>query len=131
MSDEIKKSQERAKELGIYEILRNLATQGKNTQEPCEVEWESCKIKFRKLEIANGRLFVTSIKMPDGVVLYRCEECIARKAEQRVTDFRNGVWVERIKAYSEQITLEKQQAAEARAQKKQENALKPFSGIDF
>ena len=68
MSDEIKKSQERAKELGIYEILRNLATQGKNTQEPCEVEWESCKIKFRKLEIANGRLFVTSIKMPDGVV---------------------------------------------------------------
>ncbi len=113
--------------------MRNLATQGKNTQEPCEVEWESCKIKFRKLEIANGRLFVTSIKMPDGVVLYRCEERgILRKEQQiQVTDFRYGAWVERIKAYSEQITLERQRAAEARAQKKQENALKPFSGIDF
>ncbi len=132
MSDEIKKVQEKAIELGIYQVVQNIASKGKGGKEFCEATWESCNIKFReKQTLANGRFSVSSITMPDGVVLYRCEEWIARKAEQRVTDFRNGVWVERIKAYSEQITLEKQQAAEARAQKKQENALKPFSGIDF
>ena len=124
--------QEKAIELGIYQVVQNIASKGKGGKEFCEATWESCNIKFReKQTLANGRFSVSSITMPDGVVLYRCEEWIARKAEQRVTDFRNGVWVERIKAYSEQITLEKQQAAEARAQKKQENALKPFSGIDF
>ena len=132
MSDEIKKVQEKAIELGIYQVVQNIASKGKGGKEFCEATWESCNIKFReKQTLVNGRFYVSSITMPDGVVLYRCEEWIARKAEQRVTDFRNGVWVERIKAYSEQITLEKQQAAEARAQKKQENALKPFSGIDF
>jgi len=64
--------------------------------------------------------------MPDGTVLYR-----SFGDNRVVTVFRYGAWVERMKAYSEQITLERRQIAEAKAQKKQEDALKPFSGIDF
>ena len=135
MSDEVKKIQETALELGIYKIVQGIATKGKGGTDFCEATWEGCSIKFReKKTLKNGRLLVSSITMPDGVVLYRCEEpiLIVKGAKlQRVTNFRNGAWVERIKAYSEQLTLERQQAAEARAQKKQESALKPFTEIDF
>ena len=136
MSDEIQKVQEIALELGIYKIVQNVASKGKGGTDFCESTWEGCSVKFReKKTLTNGRFLISSITMPDGVVLYRYEEPIMAmkpiKGLQRVTNFRNGSWVERIKAYSEKITLERQEAAEARAQKKQESALKPFTGIDF
>ena len=82
MSDEIKKVQEKAIELGIYQVVQNIASKGKGGKEFCEATWESCNIKFReKQTLANGRFSVSSITMPDGVVLYRCEEWIARKAD--------------------------------------------------
>lgn len=132
MSDEIRKVQEKALELGIYKIVQNISSKGKGGTDFCEATWEGCSIKFRERKIlGGGRSAVSSIIMPDGTILYRCEESAFAKKAQKVTDFRHGSWVERIKAYSEQITLERQQAAEARAQKKQESALKPFTEIDF
>ena len=136
MSDEIKKMQEEAqriaKEHGIYEIVHNVASNGKRTKDFCEVEWEGCKVKFKEPRKAAGILPVaevaeifgarasiapvTSIIMPDGTVLYR-----SFGDNRVVTVFRYGAWVERMKAYSEQITLERRQIAEAKAQKKQED----------
>ncbi len=146
MSDEIAKAAEQAKNLGIYEIVRNIASNGKNTDKACDSTWEGCIVVFEcqngepksNLASASGiathvrwfaaadLVFETRITMPDGTILYR-----ALKKGQEVTDFRYGAWVDRIKTYSEQITLERQQAAEERAKKKQEAALKPFTKIDF
>ena len=54
MSDEIKKAQEEAqrmaKELGLYEILRNIATNGSNHSEPSESKWGRCLIKYKVKE---------------------------------------------------------------------------------
>ena len=141
MSDEIKKAAEQAKSLGIYEIVRNIASNGKNTDEACDSVWENCIVVFecqhgkalQKSDLtASFSAFVipttceTNIKMPDGTVLYR-----ARRKGQEVTDFRYGAWVDRITAYSEKITAEKNRADQEKAQKKQNAKLKPFSGIDF
>ena len=135
MSDEIKKAAEQAKNLGIYEVVRNIASNGKNTDEACDATWENCIVVFEcqdgkplqkhaasdVMAFAIPRLFSpstseTNIKMPDGTVLYR-----ALRNGQEVTDFRYGAWVERIKAYSEQITVEIIRAHEAKVQQERED----------
>ena len=143
MSDEIKKAAEQAKTLGIYEIVRNIASNGKNTDEACDSTWEKCVVVFecpngepvpksspiRKIGTIWGApesVFETKITMPDGTILYR-----ALKKGQEVTDFRYGAWIERIKSYSDQITVERQRRLEAKAKNEQDKKLKPFSGIDF
>ena len=63
---------------------------------------------------------------PNGTLLYQ-----AFQKGQDVKTFRYGAWIERIKAYSEQITLEKEQAAYAKAQQERVEKLKPFTQIDF
>ena len=144
MSDEIKKAQEEAQrmaqELGIYEILRNVATGGKNTQNSCEVDWSGCKVKFREPQktggnamstlmkmgagLASADIFVTSIIMPNGVVLYRSMD-----EGQHVTDFRYGSWVEKLKVDSEKITAEKRRAEAEKAEQEKRAKLSPFSAI--
>ena len=118
-----------AAELGIYEIVRNIATKGNNTDNPCEAEWEGCKLVFNQKKVVNDlESKVTSITMSNGTLLYQAyDSALSVIAGLLVTDFRYGAWVERITKYSEQITAKKQQEAEAKAQEK----LKPFSGIDF
>ena len=72
MSDEIKKAQKEAqrmaKELGLYEILRNIATNGSNHSEPSESKWGSCLIKYKVKEMGLGHLVNNdnSIKIPVG-----------------------------------------------------------------
>jgi hypothetical protein len=114
MSDEIKSAQKQATELGIYEMLQNLATKGKDKAVFYETTWEGCQIKFRETmqPFAEKRAVATSIVMPDGLILFRCEESVS-DGTKNITDFRYGAWVERIKAYSEQETV------------------KSFSGVDF
>ena len=51
MSDEIAKAAEQAKNLGIYEIVRNIASNGKNTDKACDSTWEGCIVVF---ECQNG-----------------------------------------------------------------------------
>ena len=68
----------------------------------------------------------TKITMPNGTILYR-----ALEEGEEVTDFRYGAWVERLKAYSEQITATKQQEADAKQKQDRDVQLKPFSQIDF
>ena len=140
MSDEIKKAAEQAKILGIYETVRNIASSGKNADEACDSVWESCIVVF---ECPNGEpltktkspvrttvvrkvVFETKITMPNGTILYR-----ALNKGQVITDFRYGAWVERITAYSEQVTIEMQRKAESKVQIESEAKLKPFSGVDF
>ncbi len=94
MSDEVKKAQEEAqrlaKELGIYEMICNIVTNGANHNETAEGKWESCFIKYRVKEkksttladmvvasfvdMSSGDDIVTSLSMPNGVILYRSYE---------------------------------------------------------
>ena len=121
MSDEIKKAQEQAESLGIYEIVRNIATNGGEivSEGTLHCEWEGCRITFKAQVHGQGMAawftsIVTCIVMPDETILY--SSVAAAEGKQSITDFRYGSWVERIKAYSEQITARKQQEAEMKTQ---------------
>ena len=130
---EVIEAQQRAIDLGIYDIVCNIVKNSKNAE---SILWEGCTIIFERHKDSSswGGLGVigsdsdieTTITMPDGTVLYNASE-----KGKMVTSFRYGGWVERIKAYSEQLTTEKRRADEAKAQQEREGKLKPFSGIDF
>jgi hypothetical protein len=145
MSDEIKKAQEEAQrmaqELGIYEILRNVATGGQNTQNSCEVDWSGCTIKFKERQKAGGTLadsistiigntnaasdiLVTSIIMLSGTILYRSMD-----DGKHVTHFRYGSWVEKLKLFSEQITATNERAKAEKAEQEKKAKLAPFAAI--
>lgn len=64
------------------------------------------------------------ITMQDGTVIYELE-----KGE--VKAFRKGKWVERLKAYADELDAEQQQAQKAAAEQARQAQLKPFSDIDF
>ena len=158
MSDEIKKAQEEAqrmaKELGLYEILRNIATNGSNHSEPSESKWGRCLIKYKVKETGLDHLvnndnsiggigtfgfinkmssvfseqIVTSIAMPDGTILYRSVE-LQPTGGQKVLDFRYGSWVEKLKVDSEKITAEKRRAEAEKAEQEKRAKLSPFSAI--
>ena len=99
---------EQVKGSDMWDILCNIV---KNKE---QIEWEGCKI------VAYSQKGLVS--MPDGTVLYSSSDC-----GSTIHSFRYGKWVERIKAYSEQITAHEQQEKEAEERKKP----KPFSPIDF
>lgn len=146
MSDEIKKAQEEAQrmaqKLGIYEMLRNVATNGKNIEDSCEVDWNNCKIKFKERQKAGGTLggsiseiiqmnknassdiFVTSITMPNGAFLYRSMD-----DGKHVTHFRYGSWVEKLTLLSEQITATNERAKAEKAEQEKKAKLAPFAVI--
>ncbi len=130
MSDEIKKIQEQAIELGIYQIVRNIVTNGDNKSEAVESEWQNCKLKLRVEE--NNRPFgssefVTSVVMPNGLTLYRVKEDSA--GALIVTHFRYGSWVEKIQAHSEQITATNERIKAEKAEQEKQAKLSPFSAI--
>ena len=143
-SKEMLEAQEQAKDLGVHEVVRNVATYKVITDDmsdidlPCEVEWEGCQVRFdptgeipqhiKKQQIQQDlisqlqKIRGTSVIMSDGTVLYN-----SLAGGQLVTTFRYGAWVERLKKYSEEVTREKQRNAE----KEHKEAVKPFSQIDF
>lgn len=122
---EVIEAQKRAKELGIYEIVRNVANKGGKSKKNAMTEWEGCNVIYEQESTATQQ-GGTRVVMPDGTTLYS-----ALENGQRVSVFRYGAWVERLKAYSEQLTAEKKRADEAKAQQERENKLKPFTQIDF
>ena len=133
---EVLEATKKASELGIYDIVRNIAMQGSNTDNPCEAVWEGCRLALNQSQVVNNiQTKVTSITMSNETLLYRGEESAVASifggGLLLVTDFRYGAWVDRIKTYSDQITAQKQQEATSKAQQEQEKKLKPFSGIDF
>lgn len=136
----VTEAQQKAIDLGIYEIVRNVALNGGDMYIPTEVEWEGCRVIFdeairqqqmqqqqqRQWPQAKPFFEGTCVVHPNGELLYQ-----ALQKGKDVKAFRYGAWVERIKAYSEQITLEKQQAAYAKAEQERLEKLKPFTQIDF
>ena len=143
MSDEVQRVQEEAQQQainsGIYEIVRNVALNGSDVYISAEAEWEGCRVIFnaenrvqqvrmqsRQQQQDKPFLGGTCVVHPNGTLLYQ-----ALGEGTDVKTFRYGAWVERIKAYSEQITLEKQQAAYAKEEQERVEKLKPFTQIDF
>lgn len=155
---EIRKVQEHAEQLGIYEILRNIICEGKKNIK-LEVgqsrltEWEGCQLhwKLEKLDFIQdpkssslnymSKMLVSSsgtlshipvptiiMTMPDGTTLFRGQK---HDGEYYISDFRFGKWVERITAYSEEVTTEYEKTKQEKAEKKRAEELKPFSEIDF
>ena len=88
-------------------------------------QWEGCNLIYEQESTATKQ-GGTRVVMSDGTTLYSSLE-----NGQLVSVFRNGAWVERIKAYSEQLTTEKKRADEMKAQQEREGKMKPFSDIDF
>ena len=139
-----------AKQLGIYKIVKTIATQGKHHKEPSQVKWEDCTLKYLMLEPtqikddSNGflkgfrsilsrmtapRVSVTSITMSDGTVLYRSEG--TSEEFQVITDFRMGHWVERITAYSRELDTKQHQQSIETVKALNQKKLEAFSKIDF
>lgn len=121
INKDVIEAQKQAIDLGIYEIIRNVTGEGK-----CEAEWEGCRIVFEQVGTAITSGGKTSITLPDGTTLYS-----ALEKGQKVTEFRHGAWVERIKKHSDEIAAKKQGVAEAEAQQERVAKLKSFSKIDF
>lgn len=139
-----------AKHLGIYKIIKNIATQGKYHREPSHVKWQDCTLKYKMLarshikdhptgffdgirlffsNLTAPKVLVTSITKPDGTVLYRSE---GRSEEfQVITDFRMGQWVERITAYSQELNAIQQQQNNESVKAFNQKKLEAFSKIDF
>ena len=141
---EIRKIQEHAEQLGIYEIIRNIVNEGdKSLDEEKQTEWEGCILRLNEtiqntqLKQGSGaaslaqanQLKTTSITMPDGTLLY-CSQTQSSD-EQTVTDFRFGKWVERITTYSNEVTDQYQKAQQDKIAQEKTEKLKPFSEIDF
>ena len=138
---EIRKIQEHAEQIGIYEIIRNIVNEGdKSLDEEKQAEWEGCILRLNKT-IRHGigtvmssglpnQIKTTSITMPDGTLLYSSNTQNISE-EQYVTDFRFGKWVERITTYSNEVTAQYQQKLKDKAEQKRAEKLKPFSEIDF
>ena len=147
-TSEILKAQQKAEELGIYKIIHNITCAGENTLDFKQGEWESCILKYKSPEpsklknsdassifsMTNALMndtnpYAASISMPDGTLLYRSE---GRTADsQTVTDFRVGKWIERITAYSNELTAKRKQEEEDRINQINQEKLKPFNDIDF
>ena len=69
-----------------------------------------------------------SVVMPNGLTIYKAEVGGFGNVNV-VTDFRYGSWVEKLKAYSEQITAEKKQIETEKSEQEQRAKLSPFSVI--
>ena len=138
---EIKKVQENAEELKIYESLKNIINKG-NTErnEAGEAEWESCKIHYHPILLRmpdeKDNFIIGQVIMSDGVVLYEAsmrliEESGVIKKYRSTQHFRFGKWVDRFLSYSKELTQQHLLEVETRNREMQEQKRKPFSEIDF
>ena len=153
---EVKEMQLKAEQLNIFEIIKNIANHGDDTKDEANIiEWEECKLAYKKQKTNND--ISTSIQrgislafnslekeysvsnktyltMKDGTVLF-FSECRNYNnnigTKEYITAFRNGKWVDRIKAYSDKLTKQHKQSLIEQKNKEKERKLAPFSEIDF
>ncbi|MCU4581045.1 hypothetical protein KTJ32_08585 [Acinetobacter gyllenbergii] len=132
---EIRKKQTHAEQLKIYEIIRNITCGGANLTlqggQARTTEWENCTLSFNKYENFkhhSGNYPTASITMADGTIIFRSQTI---NEKLYVTDFRFGKWVERITAYSQEVTEQYQKNQQDKIAQEKAEKLKPFSEIDF
>jgi len=138
---EIKKVQENAEELKIYESIKNVVNKGNEAHNKAgESEWESCKIHYHPILLRmpdeKDNFIIGQIIMPDGTVLYEAsmrliEESGVIKKYRYTQQFRFGKWVDRFLRYSEELTQQYLLEVETRHREMEEQKRKPFSEIDF
>lgn len=68
------------------------------------------------------------IKLQDGTIIYSVQGSVE---SQKVSVFRKGPWVDRLKDYAETLEAEHEQSKAAAAEQARQEKLKPFSDIDF
>jgi hypothetical protein len=122
MLDEIQKAQQMAIELKIHETIENVVTNAGAAPDATELQWEGCQICLEN----EGFFKVFSIVMSNGLCLYKGQLSLGNIT---ITNFRYGSWVEKLKAYSEQITAEKKQIETEKSEQEQRAKLSPFSVI--
>ena len=155
---EIRKIQEHAEQLGIYEIIYNILCEGKRLKldQAKITEWESCSLNFtlEDFKYPNGfsnkgnnnskskrmggllnptiqkpiKVPTISMAMADGTILFKAQK---ENNEYYISDFRFGKWVERITVYSQEVTAQYEKSKQEKLAQKEAEALKPFSEIDF
>lgn len=138
---EIKKVQENAEELKIYESLMNIVNKGNTSKNNAgESEWESCKIHYHPILLRmpdeKDNFIIGQIIMPDGTVLYEAsmrliEESGVITKYRSTQQFRFGKWVDRFLRYSEELTQQYLLEVETRHREMEEQKRKPFAEIDF
>ncbi|MDU4393486.1 MAG: hypothetical protein E7I55_05795 [Acinetobacter ursingii] len=123
---EVREMQEKAEQLKIYDMIKIVANHGDDTKdEPNILEWEECTLNYNQNDS-------TKLTMKDGTLLYLSEKRIVDlKRVEYINAFRNGKWVDRLKAYSEKLTQDHKQSLIAKANEEKERKLKPFTDIDF
>ena len=122
MSDEIQKAQQMALELRVNEIIENVVTKAGAMPNATKAEWEGCQLCLEQKDFSKD----VSVVMPNGLTIYKAE---VGGFGNVVTDFRYGSWVEKLKAYSEQITAEKQRTEAEKAEQEKRAKLAPFAEI--
>ena len=127
---QIREMQQKAEQLKIYDMLKNVANHGDNTKDDASVvEWEECTLNYNQNKL-------TKLTMKDGAVLYSSEKRRINSSGEYedyvyVQAFRNGKWVDRLKAYSEKLTQDHAQSLIAKANEEKQKKLQPFNDIDF
>ncbi len=106
---EVIEAQQMAIDLELEKIIENIVTNAGIVPDATKAEWEGCQLTIEHKPSDPSDNF--SIVMSNGQTLYKAKR--NNWNDVTVTDFRYGAWVERIKAYSEQLKIQ------------------PFSQIDF
>lgn len=156
---EVEEMQKKAEQLNIFEMIKNIANNGDTTKDEANIiEWEECALVYKKLNRERvgrgvGGIGIVSIMsninnsnqirfsvntntyltMKDGTVLFSSENRTSgiNMSKEYIKAFRNGKWVDRLKAYSDKLTGEYQQSLVDQENIEKEKKLAPFSNIDF
>lgn len=132
-------------ESNIKELIRNIVHQGGDSTASADAEWEGCLLFFRSTTISRimhqssniGSIFsdlnsmhaiTTRITMSDGTCLYDLQEAMKGT---KLNVFRHGPWVERLTAYSKQLTEERFKQERDEEKRLLAEKKKPFQSIDF
>lgn len=135
---EIRKVQEHAEQLDIFGILYNIICDAQQASlvhgQTRAKEWENCILSLKLEDFKyttskpSGLAYTINMTMPNGTVLFNAQK---HDGKCYISDFRFGKWVERITAYSQEVTVQYQKAQQEKITKEKAEKLKPFSEIDF
>lgn len=150
LDPKIKAIQQKAEQLKIYNMLKNIANHGDGSKdEENTVEWEGCILRYSHPSTSpskgvnfifgsgigspnTGGFYIsneTTLIMGDGTILYSSEKRhFSSNTIEYIHAFRYGKWVGRLKVHSEKLSLDHQKYLISSMNEKNLNL---FAEIDF